>query len=157
MGYALASVGKGLAVTFTNLLRPKTTLQYPDERPKLPPRYRGLPVVDLSKCMGCQLCERACPNQLIKVQTSRREDGKGRKVDRFDIDYSLCMLCNLCEEACVPGAIALEGGYELATTSRDQLRSGIADGWVRPGRMPRDADAPARENDANQLVEAAAA
>jgi formate hydrogenlyase subunit 6/NADH:ubiquinone oxidoreductase subunit I len=46
------------------------------------------------------------------------------------------MLCNLCEEVCPTNAIRLEGGYELSGVSRDQLRAGIVDGWVRPG-VPR--------------------
>jgi NADH-quinone oxidoreductase subunit I len=132
IGYSLASVGKGLGVTFVNLMRPKTTLQYPDQRQELPPRYRGLPVADIPKCIGCLLCERICPNQLIKIETSRRED-KGKNIDRFDMDYALCMLCNLCEEVCPTEAIFLEGGYELVGTSRAQLKAGIVDGWVKPG------------------------
>ena len=134
-GYALASVGKGLGVTFLNLVRPKITLQYPEQLPNVPPRYRGLPVVEIAKCVGCYLCEKICPNQLIKIETSRRED-KGRNIDRFDMDYALCMVCNLCEEICPTDAIRLEGGYELSGISRDQLRAGIVDGWVRPG-VPR--------------------
>lgn len=132
IGYAIGSIGKGLGVTFTNLLRPKVTLQYPDHRPELAPRYRGLPIVDISKCIGCLMCERICPNQLIKIKTSRRPD-KRLNIDSFTMDYALCMLCNMCEEVCPTDAIVLEGGYELAGVGRDQLRAGIVDGWVKPG------------------------
>lgn len=133
IGYALASISKGLWVTFVNFLRPKITLQYPDVRPRLASRFRGFPIVDLETCIGCLACEKICPNQLIHIERSPSEVKGKWKVDRFDLDYSLCMLCNLCEDVCPTHpepdkrAISLQpaGGYELAHFDRAQLQWGI--------------------------------
>ena len=43
------------------------TIEYPaGEAPVLPDRFRGLPVVDASKCpAGCAECAKACPTDAI--------------------------------------------------------------------------------------------
>jgi NADH-quinone oxidoreductase subunit I len=133
IGYSLLSIYEGLKVTGRNLIRPKTTLMYPEEREELAPRYRGFPVVNLYACIGCLSCEKVCPNQVIHIERSPGEQ-KGRwKIDRFDIDYSLCMMCNLCADTCPTNAspeehgITLMGGYELAAGDRSDLAAGQKD------------------------------
>src|SRR5205814_1922413 len=43
------------------------TSKYPAEPPKLPARFRGLPVLDSTKCPdGCRECAQACPTLAIE-------------------------------------------------------------------------------------------
>jgi len=114
---------QGLGITLRHLFEPPVTIQYPDERWEPAHGYRGVPVLTVDdetgelKCVGCQACARACPPQVIHIETSRKEEPEGRKklnIDAFSIDMSRCMLCNLCVEACPFEALAMSSHYELA-------------------------------------------
>jgi ferredoxin len=68
---------EGMGLTFSHLFRPKVTRLYPYEKPKLPPRSRGLIQLiaeeglktDFNlKCEGCLLCEKACPPRAITIE-----------------------------------------------------------------------------------------
>jgi len=67
---------EGMGLTFSHLFRPKVTRLYPYEKPKLPPRSRGLIQLlaqeglqtDFNlKCEACLLCEKACPPRAITI------------------------------------------------------------------------------------------
>ncbi len=125
-----------MAVTFRNLVgREKITLQYPYERPKVSPRYRGLFYLPYDeeagrlKCVGCTLCEQACPTRVISMV--KLGAGKHAGVREFDMDLGRCMFCNLCIEACPFDAIYMGPAYELASTRRDVSMFHIAD--LTPG------------------------
>lgn len=87
------------------------TIAFPDgELPKLPERYRGLPVIDSSKCPDdCAKCVAACPTDAITI------DG------RMTIDLGRCLFCTDCLEACPEGAIEYTADFRLATRSRAGL------------------------------------
>ena len=62
----------GMGVTLRNLFRPKVTLQYPEERPHIPDRWRGR--LDLiydpfgeHKCEVCFQCAMVCPVEAIDM------------------------------------------------------------------------------------------
>ena len=62
----------GLGVTLENLFKKPFTVQYPDEKLTMFPRFRGLHILTrhedgLERCVGCDLCEAACPSHCIKV------------------------------------------------------------------------------------------
>jgi ferredoxin len=68
---------EGMGLTFSHLFRPKVTRLYPYEKPKLPPRSRGLIQLIAEeglgteynlKCESCLLCEKACPPRAITIQ-----------------------------------------------------------------------------------------
>ena len=68
---------EGMGLTFSHLFRPKVTRLYPYEKPKLPPRSRGLIQLiaeeglqtDFNlKCESCLLCEKACPPRAITIE-----------------------------------------------------------------------------------------
>lgn len=112
---------KGLILTLSRFLNPNTcvTEQYPDERPKLPPRFRGLPELQMGqdgreKCVACGLCARVCPSQCITVEGD--EDETHRRYPKiYELDSFRCIFCGFCEEACPVRAIILSDTFELAT------------------------------------------
>jgi NADH:ubiquinone oxidoreductase subunit E len=62
----------GMGVTLRNMFRPKVTLQYPEERPHIPDRWRGR--LDLiydpfgeHKCEVCFQCAQVCPVEAIDM------------------------------------------------------------------------------------------
>ena len=116
-------LARGLATTARALLRPATTNEYPDVRPDLPPRSRGVIALVEENCTVCMLCARECPDWCIYIEghktkaPPRREGGKPRSVqllDRFDIDFSLCMYCGICVEVCPFDALFWSPEFEYS-------------------------------------------
>jgi dihydroorotate dehydrogenase subfamily 1 len=58
------------------------------------PEVIGPPLLDLSLCNGCALCETSCAHGAIHVR-----DGKA------DLDEERCTRCGLCVSRCRPGAL----------------------------------------------------
>jgi formate hydrogenlyase subunit 6/NADH:ubiquinone oxidoreductase subunit I len=119
IGRSVLTLGDGLAVTFSYLLRKPVTLQYPDRMAEpvvkqLPERSRGMLEVDLDVCTGCAACDRACPIDCIALEVVKDAE-RGRLIRRFDIDLGKCMFCGLCVEACPTGAIRHSHEFEGGT------------------------------------------
>ncbi|MDR5682851.1 MAG: NADH-quinone oxidoreductase subunit NuoI [Armatimonadota bacterium] len=122
---------KGMAVTFRYLFRRPVTIQYPEERPTVPQRFKGRHWLTLypdgdERCVGCELCVIVCPSQAIYVKaaenTPQRRVSKGeRYAEEFQINMLRCIFCGFCEEACPTGAIVLGHEFELADYSREAL------------------------------------
>jgi NADH-quinone oxidoreductase subunit I len=168
--------GKGLAhglkVTFDNLTRRSVTQQYPDVKPDLPARSRGVIALFEENCTVCMLCARECPCWCIYIDSHKEatppaeEGGRERShnvLDRFAIDYSLCMYCGICIDVCPFDALFWSPEFEYATTDiaeltheRDDLREWM---WTVPTPPPVDPGAePAKElAAAEKAVEKAAA
>jgi NADH-quinone oxidoreductase subunit I len=122
---------KGLATTARTLSRPTHTAEYPDTKPALPPRSRGVIALTEENCTSCMLCARECPDWCIYIDShtetlpATTEGGRERQrnvLDRFAIDFSLCMYCGICIEVCPFDALHWSPEFEYAETDiRDLL------------------------------------
>ena len=107
--------------TFT----PPVTVQYPDEKVPLPPRYRGRIILARDpdgeeRCVACYLCAVACPVDCIALQATETEDGR-RYPEFFRINFSRCIYCGYCEEACPTYAIQLTPDLEMSEYDRQNM------------------------------------
>src|SRR2546426_1929128 len=117
-----AGLIKGLGVTLKHLLQPSITQQYPDEKPNLPARTRGVIALKEENCTVCYLCSRECPDWCIYIDAHKETHppaagGRARSVkvlDRFAIDYALCMYCGICVEVCPFDALFWSPDFEYA-------------------------------------------
>jgi NADH-quinone oxidoreductase subunit I len=112
---------KGMVLTWKQMLKPKFTRQYPEERFNPQPSYRGRPVLveeaGVERCVACGLCARVCPALAIEVQGSETELPKERYPVKFEINMLRCIFCGFCEEACPEEAIIMSDEYELVFTT----------------------------------------
>ena len=107
--FLLFELIKGLMLTGRHLFMRKITVQYPDERTPMSPRFRGLHALRRypngeERCIACKLCEAVCPALAITIESEERADGT-RRTTRYDIDMIKCVFCGFCEEACPVDAI----------------------------------------------------
>ena len=113
---------QGLAVTFKTMTKRSVTQQYPDVKPELPPRSRGVIALLEENCTVCMLCARECPDWCIYIDSHKEEvvvPGAARArqrnvLDKFDIDYSLCMYCGICIEVCPFDALHWSPEFEYS-------------------------------------------
>ena len=113
----IPEIVKGLFLTFGQMLRPKFTRQYPEERWNPPASFRGRPVLveeeGVERCVACGLCARVCPALAIEVQAAETDLDKERYPVKFEINMLRCIFCGFCEEACPEEAIVMSDEYEL--------------------------------------------
>ncbi|MEU6715938.1 4Fe-4S binding protein [Nonomuraea sp. NPDC046802] len=104
------------------MLRKSVTQQYPEVKPVLPPRSRGVIALVEENCTSCMLCARECPDWCIYIDSHKEtipapEGGRPRQrnvLDRFAIDFSLCMYCGICIEVCPFDALFWSPEFEYA-------------------------------------------
>ena len=123
--FILYELVKGLALTLRYFFKPKVTLNYPNEKGPLSPRFRGEHALRRypngeERCIACKLCEAICPAQAITIEAEPRQDGS-RRTTKYDIDMSKCIYCGLCEESCPVDAIVEGPNFEFATETREEL------------------------------------
>jgi NADH-quinone oxidoreductase subunit I len=102
--FLLVELFKGLALTGRYTFRRKVTVQFPEEKTPLSPRFRGLHALRRyengeERCIACKLCEAVCPAMAITIESDVRDDGS-RRTTRYDIDLTKCIFCGFCEESC---------------------------------------------------------
>jgi NADH-quinone oxidoreductase subunit I len=132
---------KGLAVTLRTMTRRSVTRQYPEVKPDLPPRSRGVIALLEENCTSCMLCARECPDWCIYIESHKEaqppevEGGRARNknvLDRFAIDFSLCMYCGICIEVCPFDALFWSPEFEYAEHQIDSLthEMDLLGGWM---------------------------
>ncbi|MBW7566347.1 NADH-quinone oxidoreductase subunit NuoI [Chromobacterium subtsugae] len=123
--FLLVELVKGLMVTGRYFFARKITVQFPEEKTPLSPRFRGLHAQRRyangeERCIACKLCEAVCPALAISIESEQREDGT-RRTSRYDIDLTKCIFCGFCEEACPVDAIVETHIFEYHGEKRGDL------------------------------------
>ena len=122
---AVTTVLQGMRITlrFLRLTYRRRAFTQIYEYPELPvpvkPRFRGFHRFDLTTCIGCDQCARACPVDCIYIDKARNPAGKGFQVTGFAIDYTKCMFCALCVDPCPVDCIFMGSNHDLSCYSRD--------------------------------------
>jgi len=118
---------KGLGLTFRHMFVRPITEEYPKRKRPLPDGYRGVIVHlryddGIEKCVGCALCEAACPSHCITVVSGEDPETPQRRVaSQYTLDVSKCVFCGFCVQACPVDALASSKEYEMATTNKRSL------------------------------------
>jgi NADH-quinone oxidoreductase subunit I len=123
--FLLVELVKGLALTGRHMFARKITVQFPEEKTPLSPRFRGLHAQRRyangeERCIACKLCEAVCPALAITIESEQRDDGT-RRTTRYDIDLTKCIFCGFCEEACPVDAIVETHIFEYHGEKRGDL------------------------------------
>ncbi len=116
---------KGMGRTLSHLLKfnDRATVQYPEEKSAISPRWRGThrmltTETGKAKCVACGLCPAVCPANCIKLVPGEDEEGN-RYPLVFEIDEFRCIFCGYCQEVCPEEAIHVGRHYENSEYSRD--------------------------------------
>jgi NADH-quinone oxidoreductase subunit I len=121
----MLSVLRTMWMVLRHLGRRRETVQYPEEKRYVPPRFRGRIILSRDpdggeRCVACYLCAVACPVDCIALQAT--QDGAGRRYPAwFRINFSRCIYCGYCEEACPTYAIQLTPDFEMSDYRRSSL------------------------------------
>jgi NADH-quinone oxidoreductase subunit I len=119
------SILRTLWAVFLHAFRRRETVQYPEQKPYLAPRWRGRIILSRDpdggeRCVACHLCSVVCPVECIALQAAEDEHGR-RYPEWFRINFSRCIFCGLCEEACPTYAIQLTPDFEMGEFVRKNL------------------------------------
>jgi NADH-quinone oxidoreductase subunit I len=129
---AFAETARGLKTTMGRIAEGPQTIQYPEEKVPVYPRFRGrhklhrFEDTGLEKCVGCSLCAAACPADCIRVVAAEntpenRVSPGERYAAVYEINLSRCIFCGYCEIACPFDAITMGHDYELSDYDRSDL------------------------------------
>jgi NADH-quinone oxidoreductase subunit I len=123
---AIVTIAQGMFITLRYMVqtfRRKAFTQhfaYPETAIPVRPRYRGFHRFDLTTCIGCDKCARACPVDCIYIDKEKAPPpAKGFVVTGFKIDYTKCMFCALCVDPCPVDCIFMGSTHDLSCFSRD--------------------------------------
>ncbi|HEK85792.1 MAG TPA: 4Fe-4S dicluster domain-containing protein [Candidatus Aminicenantes bacterium] len=95
------------------------TLRYPFEPRPAPVGFRGQPIWDHTKCIGCAGCANHCPPRTIFLRDICQE------IRVLLYDSSRCTYCGRCADLCPEKAITMSDRYELATDNRQDITQAV--------------------------------
>lgn len=117
---------RGMALTFKMMLSKPVTIQYPDEKRKIYPGFRGKhafvrdPKTGRQKCIMCMKCVNICPSQCISLKKGRDENNKPF-LEQYDIEALRCIYCGYCVEVCPVCALVLTESYEYCAYTKEEI------------------------------------
>lgn len=128
---------KAIISGYKHLFKSRMTVKYPDQKLKLPERFKGRHVLDIDACSSCLSCYRICPPKAITMVTlvenalkeeipekTQNEDApKKKKRERVypQISYERCVFCGLCVDVCPKSALFMTHSFELSAYVRENL------------------------------------
>ena len=127
----LPAIFAGLGTTLRHMAATLTgrqiTVQFPEQRPKLPAIYRGVHRLNRDeqgrvKCVACYMCSTACPAHCIDIVAAPSPwPDREKYPETFVIDELRCIYCGMCEQACPVDAIELTTLADLTGMSREEM------------------------------------
>jgi hydrogenase-4 component H len=93
----------------------RVTLPYPAEPQPAPEQFRGRPIFDAAKCIGCAGCANNCPAREILIFDVSQEIRVLQYLGRR------CTYCGRCAEVCPEKAITMSHDFENATNKIGDL------------------------------------
>ncbi len=124
----VGQIAQAMGVTFKYLFTKPVTVQYPEVPIAVYPRFRARHELrryndGLERCIGCMLCEAACPTNAIHVEAAENDPDNPhspgeRYASVYEVNLMRCIFCGDCEVACPVEAVVLGHDFELATYDR---------------------------------------
>jgi len=116
---------KGLRLTLKAFFSRPITIQYPEKKREVAPRWRGVHYFERNqkgdtRCVACGLCVAICPSQCIRLVAVELDSGE-RYPELYEINTVRCIYCGMCAEACPVNAIKLGRNYEFVAYGRQDL------------------------------------
>ena len=126
VGQTVGSVSASLYITLRTFVRTfrrgsfTKSFEYPELPVPVKARYRGFHRFDLTTCIGCDKCARACPVDCIYIEKEKAvAPAKGFVVTGFAIDYTKCMFCALCVDPCPVDCLFMGSSHDISGYTRD--------------------------------------
>lgn len=141
---------RGFGVTGKQIVEPRVTVSYPEEKRDKPERFHGRHVLNryedgMEKCIGCELCAGVCPARCIYVRGADNDPedpvSPGERYGYvYEINYLRCIHCDMCVEACPTEAITESKLFEFSFTNRQDAIYGkdelLVDDLGNPKQLP---------------------
>jgi len=122
-------MAQAMGLTLKSLFTEPVTVQYPEQPVAVYPRFRARHELrryenGMERCIGCCLCEAACPTGAIHVEAAENDPkhptSPGERYAKiYEVNLMRCLFCGDCEAACPVEAIVLGHDFELAVYNRE--------------------------------------